>query len=212
MWNWLRLLGLVALALSAAGRVFAQTLITGALSGKITNLNSSPLPRVALIARNQATGAVMRTITGKNGAYRFAALDPGEYSLEAESSQLGQGRLDNVEVTSGHESRVQAAMEFRSLAPASGMTASLPMQLPTGHVIQADLHFAVAPAEIAAVLPVEPMVAMTLESHALPALPPESLQGATDSLLQIAAAAIIAARKQPMCKCFSASLNPHPLQ
>ena len=44
--------------------------------------------------RNQATGVEMRAATtAKNGSYRFSGLDAGEYTLEAVSPELGQGRL-----------------------------------------------------------------------------------------------------------------------
>ena len=62
--------------------------------------------------RDRATGAEARTTTAKNGSYRFAGLDVGAYTLEAESAQLGHGRLEGIYVSAGHEARVQAAMEF----------------------------------------------------------------------------------------------------
>jgi hypothetical protein len=54
----------------------------------------------------------VRTVTGRNGAYRFVALAPGGYTLEARSDRLGRGELDDIEVAAGHEARVQAAMSL----------------------------------------------------------------------------------------------------
>ena len=70
-----------------------------------------------VLVRNQATGAEARTRTTRSGAFRFSALDPGEYTLEAESPQLGRGRVESIVVDAGHEARVQAAVEFAFPAP-----------------------------------------------------------------------------------------------
>ena len=89
---------------------------TGSLSGKLTDLHSKPLEGVTVVLRNQATGAEARTTTAKNGAYRFSGLEPGEYTLKAESPELGRGQVEEIEVDAGREARVRTAMEFEPLA------------------------------------------------------------------------------------------------
>jgi len=88
-------------------------------AGEVAGCEAMPLPGVTVIVRNQSTGAETSATTAQNGAYRFSNLEPGEYSLEASSSQLGHGRLDQIIVSAGHEARVQAAMEFEQLLPPS---------------------------------------------------------------------------------------------
>ena len=85
---------------------------SGSLAGKLTDSYSTPLIGATVTLHNQATGAEARTTTTKNGAYRFTGLDAGEYTLEAESAQLGRGRVDGIVVAAGHEARVQAAIEL----------------------------------------------------------------------------------------------------
>lgn len=85
----------------------------GSLAGRVTDLRSHPMDGVTVIVRNQATGAEARTVTARNGSYRFGNLGPGEYSLVAESQDLGLGRLDGIVIVAGHEARVQAALEFQ---------------------------------------------------------------------------------------------------
>ena len=89
----------------------------GALTGKLTDLHSAPLEGVTVVVRNEATGAEARATTARNGTYRFTGLDSGEYTLEAESPQLGRGQVEGIFVPAGHEARVQTAMEFE-LPPA----------------------------------------------------------------------------------------------
>jgi hypothetical protein len=84
----------------------------GSLSGRLTDLHSVALDGAKVMLRNVATGAEVRTVTQKNGNYRFTGLAAGEYTLAAESESLGEGSLDGIFVSSGSEARVQAAMEF----------------------------------------------------------------------------------------------------
>jgi hypothetical protein len=84
----------------------------GSLSGTVTDLYSRPVGGASLVLRNAATGARSTATTGKNGAYRFTGLMPGEYTLEADSPRLGEGQIAGIFVSSGHEARVQAAVDF----------------------------------------------------------------------------------------------------
>jgi hypothetical protein len=95
----------------------------GAIAGKLTDLRSAPLDGVRVVVRNEATGAEARTTTARNGSYRFTGLDAGEYTLEAESAQLGRGRVEGIFVAAGHEARVQTAIQFE-IAPANSTQAA----------------------------------------------------------------------------------------
>ncbi len=94
----------------------AQSPPSGSLTGKLTDLHSSPLAGASVLLRNRVTGALARTTTARDGAYSFTALDPGEYTIEADSATLGHGRLDGIVVSAGHKARVQMAMQL-TLAP-----------------------------------------------------------------------------------------------
>jgi hypothetical protein len=120
-----------AVLLMGVGTVRAQppepAAALGALSGKLTDLRSAPLGGVTVILRNHVTGAEFRTRTARNGAYRFAGLAPGAYTLEAQSQTLGRGELDGIEIAAGHQAQVQAAMAFTGLpAPAAARMAPAP--------------------------------------------------------------------------------------
>ena len=90
----------------------------GSISGRLTDLGSTPLAGATVIARNEATGAEAQTITTKNGSYRLKGLEAGLYTLEATSPMLGRGRLQGVFVAGGgYEARVQAAMALEPISP-----------------------------------------------------------------------------------------------
>ena len=156
--SWIKWIVLVALSLGVCVDVCAQpgnslhaipiqSPQTGSLSGRLTDLHSAPLAGVQVVLRNQATGAEVHATTAKNGAFRFASLDAGEYTLEADAPQLGSGRIEGILITGGKEARVEAAMRF-----------ALP-------------HLAPIPAAAERVDPVMPAVATTVTATQLQALP-----------------------------------------
>ncbi|MGA3082261.1 MAG: carboxypeptidase regulatory-like domain-containing protein [Terracidiphilus sp.] len=165
-------LAVAVLLLSAATIVFPQSpktqvieeASTGSLSGKLTDLHSRPLDAVAVVLRNQATGAEARTTTTKSGSYRFTDLQPGEYTLEAESEQLGRGRVEDIVVDAGHEAHVQTAMEFEPL-PARPVLAASPgaepprvEELPSRKQPSVSQpHPEPAPPPVKAAMPAEPL-------------------------------------------------------
>src|SRR5580692_8822804 len=115
--SWLWLVLAVFLAGTMTG---AQTVARGAagsLTGKLTDLHSTPLDGATVVVRNEATGAESRGTTGKNGSFRFGGLEAGAYTVLAESARLGRGRLVGVVVSAGDEARVQAAMAFDAVEP-----------------------------------------------------------------------------------------------
>jgi hypothetical protein len=134
--SWTKTLAFAVLLMGAGTAGFTQSLqtlpaadtTTGSLTGKLTDLYSRPLEGVAVIVRNQATGAETRTITTKNGVYRFSGLEPGEYSVTAESPQLGRGQLEDIAVAAGYEARVQTAMELALPPPTSQVLAAFPSE------------------------------------------------------------------------------------
>jgi hypothetical protein len=187
--NWRTWFAAGALWLGACGGVCAQTVLanpaplqgiqvqappSGSLAGRLTDVQSAPLAGVSVILHNQATGAEVRAVTAKNGAFRFAELEAGEYSLEADEPQLGHGRLEGILVTGGMEARVQAAMHLEPATPEFHPT----------ELVEA----AVAPGEIA--VPPRTAATMPLMAYATPgaARPPAAAPTAPSSAAVVPAA------------------------
>ena len=175
--GWKRPLAAAVLWLCAAMACLSQMAENGSLTGKLTDLHSTPVDGATVLLRNQATGSEARTTTEKNGAFRFSALDPGEYLLEAESPQLGRGRVESIVVDAGHEARVQTAVEFAFPPPE-------PFRVIFRNIEPERL-------ELVARLEAEPLMALPLRAQrikyplwALPETVPLELQAAlsTDSL------------------------------
>ncbi|MGD0480373.1 MAG: carboxypeptidase regulatory-like domain-containing protein [Terracidiphilus sp.] len=187
--NWRTWFAAGALWLGACGGVCAQTVLadpaplqgiriqappSGSLAGRLTNLQSAPLAGASVILHNQATGAEVRVVTGKNGGFRIAELEAGEYTLEADEPRLGRGRLEGILVTGGMEARVQAAMRLDPAAP----------EFHPKELVEA----AAAPSEIS--VPLRTAVTMPLMAHATPgaARPPAAAPAAPSSAAVVPAA------------------------
>jgi hypothetical protein len=66
---------------------------------------------VAITLRNLATGAEITAKTSHGGRYSFRDLEQGEYTL-ATSGPGGKGAVGGITVSPGHESHVQAVIDF----------------------------------------------------------------------------------------------------
>ena len=188
--SWSKRSSLGALCLSLGVAAFAQSspagpgsprsvqissVPSGSLAGRLTDLHSAPLAGVSVALRNQATGAEVRTTTAKNGAFRFASLDAGEYTLEAGAAQLGHGQLEGILITDGNEARVQAAMCFEPAAPAL-FEAAAPTRIAVPSAAAAPMPPAVS------VLPAAPAAApKSIAASAAPVSAPSRASSTTRS-------------------------------
>ena len=169
--NWVKPLAVAALLVFAGILVRAQSIPTGSLIGKLTDLHSSPLSGATVVLRSHSTGAVERTTTAKDGVYRFSALEAGKHILEADSPQLGHGQLADIQVSAGHEAHVQTAVQF-DLAPPAPV-----------HSVFLDNPRLIAPlpptpissssATLPAALPTETPRLLQVSAHPIPGLPLE---------------------------------------
>jgi len=128
--NWRFILAALALGVCAAAAqsgandvrrarsIQVSSTRMGSVAGRLTDLHSAPLGGVAVILRNPSTGAEVRAITARNGAFHFDSLEAGTYTLEADAAQLGHGRLEGILVSGGAEARLQLAIQLEPAAAA----------------------------------------------------------------------------------------------
>ena len=238
--NWIKRFILAALCLSVStavcaqpdragpsprGTIQVQTPISGSLSGRLTDLHSAPLAGVQVVLRNRATGAAAQATTAKNGVFRFASLEAGEYTLEADAPQLGQGRLEGILVTGGTEVRVQAAMRFEPPAPAL-LEAAVPNRIavpPAPSVPLMPLMASVSPTsprpalntsslQFVARIAVEPLQPLSLTAIALPLPAPRPALGTVSRTLT-ASIALEPLRPMPITALHAEQIvRPAPVQ
>src|SRR5262245_55123302 len=87
--------GLLLLVLSA--QAFGQS-ATATVSGTVSDATNAVLPGVEIVARNNATGVVTTVISNEAGAYNFASLLPGVYTISADLPGFQKQTYTNVDL------------------------------------------------------------------------------------------------------------------
>ena len=157
--------GLLSAALACAFAAPNET-ASGGVTGKLTDLHSKPLGGITVTLRNALTGAEMRATTLKNGSYRFTGLAPGEYTLKAESAELGQGSVEGIEISAGFKAHVQAAVRLEPVAAAVVASAAKPANPAPANPVQTNLVEA------------KPVLANPVQTNPAPASAPHASEAA----------------------------------
>src|ERR1700678_3861437 len=74
----------MAVCLLASTATFAQSSTTGEISGTVTDPSGAVLPNVTVTLKSSDKGNTQAGTTNAQGAYRFALLSPGNYTVSAE--------------------------------------------------------------------------------------------------------------------------------
>ena len=83
-----RVLWLTVLLTLASTMAMADGPVTGVISGVVTDASGSPLPGVGVTITGNRGNQYAQT--GPAGEYRFALLEPGNYTVEAALEGLGE--------------------------------------------------------------------------------------------------------------------------
>src|SRR5579863_5759751 len=90
--------------------VSAQSVITGGLTGIVTDPSGSVIAGATVNLQNQSTSAVQTTTTGSTGAYQFTLLKPGMYVVSVSQSGFKQVS-ETVEVLLGQTALASVKLE-----------------------------------------------------------------------------------------------------
>ena len=81
--NHLTLCGLLVLMASCVSLTAQNVVLTGAVSGRITDRSEAAIRGAKVAVRNLETGVEQSASTDRDGLYRFPVVKPGNYSLVA---------------------------------------------------------------------------------------------------------------------------------
>src|SRR5579863_6141963 len=127
--NQKRLVRLIAvfavIALLLPASLLAQNIVTGGISGTVTDQSGAVVPNAKVTLKNNGTGEVLTTTTGASGLYNFALLKPGAYVVnlsmtgflsvnETAEVELGQTIAVNIKLAVGNTSKT---VEVTGTAP-----------------------------------------------------------------------------------------------
>jgi len=124
--RWILLIALTLFLLSPS--LISQSKENGAFEGKITIENDQPLPGVTVTALNTSgAGAKRVAVTDENGRFRFPALMPGVYDLEAQLEGFQSARREGIRLLVGSTLTVDFRMMLGKIEEKVTVAGVLPM-------------------------------------------------------------------------------------
>jgi len=117
------LVSIVILLFGVAAAVAQET--TGALFGRVQSQDGAALPGVTVTVVNPANGLRLSAVAGSSGEYRFLALPPASYGLEASLDGFRPYR-GNVALALGQTVMIDIEMQLGAFTDAIDVTASRP--------------------------------------------------------------------------------------
>src|SRR5579871_2412575 len=108
--KWLVRLVLIALTLTGTVYPAFSQLVRGAISGVVSDPSGAVLPGVQVIITNKETNISRDTTTNERGFYRFAALEPADYTVQFQLSGFEARKVDTVSITTAQEATINQTL------------------------------------------------------------------------------------------------------
>ncbi len=119
------LLAVLVIAAVTAPSLMAQSLVSGDLTGTVTDPSGAVVSGATVTLKSDTTGATHTTTSNASGAYRFSLLQPGSYTVTANATGFsksqtttsvaaGQATIADVKLSVGASSQT---VEVTSAAP-----------------------------------------------------------------------------------------------
>jgi len=119
------ILSVLVVAAVMAPSLMAQSLVSGDLTGTVTDPSGAVLSGATVMLKSDATGQTRTTTTGSNGNYRFSLLAPGNYTVSVNmqgfsksetkaSVNIGQASIADIKMSVGTASQT---VEVNATAP-----------------------------------------------------------------------------------------------
>ena len=105
----------VACLITLPTLMFAQSIVTGDLTGTVTDPSGAVVSGAAVTLRSADNGSTQNTVTSSSGVYRFVLLRPGTYKLTVTQKSF-KGASENVEVAVGQVNAFNVKLEIGSAA------------------------------------------------------------------------------------------------
>ena len=96
--------------LMCVGQVFAQSTLTGGVTGKVTDPQGAVVPNATIKVTNTGTNSVITVTANDEGAYSATNLQPGTYRLEISSGGFAPSKAEGVVVEVGRATNIDVKL------------------------------------------------------------------------------------------------------
>ena len=110
----------------SAPSTWAQSIVTGGISGVITDPTGAGVAGASLTMKSLATGETFNATSSSNGEYQFALLKPGDYKLSVTKDGF-KTLTQTVTVLLGQNSTVGVKLEVGSVSATVEVSAAPPL-------------------------------------------------------------------------------------
>src|SRR6201993_5047193 len=118
---------LLAIGLLAIGaRTNAQSIVTGAINGTVTDASGAIVEGANVTVVSEATQETRTTVTGPGGTFQFSLLKPGRYSITVEKTGFRKA-VQKSEVQLGQTATANAKLEVGEATQTVEITENIPL-------------------------------------------------------------------------------------
>ena len=82
----------MVIAAVMAPSLMAQSLVTGDITGTVTDPSGAVVSGATVTLKSDANGSTRNTTSGSNGTYRFPLLSPGSYTVTVTASGFSKAQ------------------------------------------------------------------------------------------------------------------------
>lgn len=118
---------LVLCAIMGGVQIFAQSTVTGGISGTVTDPQGGVVPSAAVKVTNIGTNAQVTVNSNADGGYRVSNLQPGTYRVETSVSGFAPAKADNIVVEVGQTTSVDIPLTLGTAVAEVEVTAEAPV-------------------------------------------------------------------------------------
>ena len=109
------------------GSLFAQSTVTGGISGSVKDPQGSVVPNASITVTNIGTNGTATVTTNSDGGFRVSNLQPGTYRLETTVSGFAPAKADNIVVEVGRNTNVDIPLTVGSAVAEVDVNAEAPV-------------------------------------------------------------------------------------
>ncbi|HMJ09519.1 MAG TPA: carboxypeptidase regulatory-like domain-containing protein [Pyrinomonadaceae bacterium] len=109
------------------GQAFAQSTVTGGISGTVTDPQGGVVPNAAVTVTNTGTNNAVTVTANSDGGYRASNLPPGTYRIETTVTGFAPAKAENVIVEVGQSTTVDIPLTLGTATAEVEVTGEAPV-------------------------------------------------------------------------------------